>query len=625
MHVFAFKTTYLALSAWGACPLRARALLLVACAMLPAAGTWAQQPRLTVQKIVERGDPAPGGDGLLFEMFGGHDILAGPFSAPPNIDRHGNISFHAFLGDDGEPDLDFGGLRIVYSVIDGVVTPVAVSGDPAPGTTGTFFGLTSAPFLTGQGISFPASIDAPSPSGPFSSGIWSDRFGELELVMIQGDNLPGMPAGFGVGGFGFDCPDGESIIVNVVYDTDVSREGFWRDRTGSMELIAIDGMQAPGMAPGVHFSDMGSFAGGGPFGNWFPNRNGELILMSHLAGPGIDDLNNEGIWAENDQGLQLVVEERAPATDAGPDFTFGSTNGARAFTDSDTIPPHLSDNGAALFGARINNPEYSTWRSIWTNRSGELEFIAKGIKIPVGGDLPQADQAPGFPEGWDFSHFIVGFINDNHTVAVWGFVDNQTFPQSFDDPVELGIWWDAAGQLELVAGEGLPVPVAELAGATFTFVGLVRLQEQSDTLWYSATFEGPLVEPGTDVALFRVDPDGSHHIVLRNGDLVDVGGDGDLRSVGAFTVGGGDHVTDDGERLFEIFFNDLTHGIYTADVFESGPVGDLDGDGVVGIQDFLMLLAAWGPCPPAGACPADLDGDGVVGIADLLALLANWG
>ncbi len=52
---------------------------------------------------------------------------------------------------------------------------------------------------------------------------------------------------------------------------------------------------------------------------------------------------------------------------------------------------------------------------------------------------------------------------------------------------------------------------------------------------------------------------------------------------------------------------------------------DLDGDGVVGILDFLALLSAWGPCPGAGACTADIDGDGSVGILDLLALLSDWG
>ena len=52
--------------------------------------------------------------------------------------------------------------------------------------------------------------------------------------------------------------------------------------------------------------------------------------------------------------------------------------------------------------------------------------------------------------------------------------------------------------------------------------------------------------------------------------------------------------------------------------------GDVNGDGVVGITDFLALLAAWGPCADCDDCPADFDGDCAVGITDLLILLANW-
>ena len=60
--------------------------------------------------------------------------------------------------------------------------------------------------------------------------------------------------------------------------------------------------------------------------------------------------------------------------------------------------------------------------------------------------------------------------------------------------------------------------------------------------------------------------------------------------------------------------------------FDLTILGDLDGDGEVGILDFLALLAAWGPCPgEPDPCPGDLDGDGMVGITDLLILLANWG
>ncbi len=55
--------------------------------------------------------------------------------------------------------------------------------------------------------------------------------------------------------------------------------------------------------------------------------------------------------------------------------------------------------------------------------------------------------------------------------------------------------------------------------------------------------------------------------------------------------------------------------------------GDVDGDGNVGILDFLALLGSWGPCPPPcpPSCPADFDDDCQVGITDLLILLGNWG
>ena len=53
---------------------------------------------------------------------------------------------------------------------------------------------------------------------------------------------------------------------------------------------------------------------------------------------------------------------------------------------------------------------------------------------------------------------------------------------------------------------------------------------------------------------------------------------------------------------------------------------DLDGDGTIGIVDFLKMLSVWGacdaPCPPA--CQGDIDQDCEVGIIDFLLLLAHW-
>ena len=49
---------------------------------------------------------------------------------------------------------------------------------------------------------------------------------------------------------------------------------------------------------------------------------------------------------------------------------------------------------------------------------------------------------------------------------------------------------------------------------------------------------------------------------------------------------------------------------------------DLDGDGTVGVSDFLTLLGAWGTDPGG---PPDFDGDGTVGVSDMLQLLGAWG
>jgi hypothetical protein len=50
--------------------------------------------------------------------------------------------------------------------------------------------------------------------------------------------------------------------------------------------------------------------------------------------------------------------------------------------------------------------------------------------------------------------------------------------------------------------------------------------------------------------------------------------------------------------------------------------GDLDGDGIVGFPDLLIVLSMWGPCP---GCPGDIDGDDIVGFPDLLIVLSTWG
>jgi hypothetical protein len=64
--------------------------------------------------------------------------------------------------------------------------------------------------------------------------------------------------------------------------------------------------------------------------------------------------------------------------------------------------------------------------------------------------------------------------------------------------------------------------------------------------------------------------------------------------------------------------------VQAGDVLTLRDVGDVDGDGTVGINDFLDLLGGWGPCADVCACAADFDGDSEVGITDFLTLLGCW-
>ncbi len=80
--------------------------------------------------------------------------------------------------------------------------------------------------------------------------------------------------------------------------------------------------------------------------------------------------------------------------------------------------------------------------------------------------------------------------------------------------------------------------------------------------------------------------------------------------------------------VFEVTTIDFTgfpNDTFITNQYEDLGVLFLDGDGLVGITDFLALLAVWEFCPPPIGCLTDLDCDGTVRITDLLTLLANWG
>jgi hypothetical protein len=110
-------------------------------------------------------------------------------------------------------------------------------------------------------------------------------------------------------------------------------------------------------------------------------------------------------------------------------------------------------------------------------------------------------------------------------------------------------------------------------------------------------------------------------------DAADLDGDGDTAELVPLDLGGSARFADDP------LSDDSGCGVPAvvdigAHEFRGQPfevrLGDIDGDGSVGILDFLGLLVNWGPCAQE-CCLADLDLDGQVGIADFRLLVGNWG
>jgi hypothetical protein len=76
-----------------------------------------------------------------------------------------------------------------------------------------------------------------------------------------------------------------------------------------------------------------------------------------------------------------------------------------------------------------------------------------------------------------------------------------------------------------------------------------------------------------------------------------------------------------------------TYGISLMDIYTTGALsvlGDINDDGIVNVQDLLLMVAAWGshqnPTPSGNwNAAADLNNDGFVNVGDLQVLIAHWG
>lgn len=467
--------------------------------------------------VALHGQAAPGTQpGEAF--FGSLEV---PLGAAPLIDEKGDVAFHAFLAP--------GNTTGIWAELDGALDLVALRGTQAPGTPPgiVFVGFPPlaprTPARASGRTAFLGSVN----DVLGQSGIWSEGPGELELVARIGDPAPGVTVG---STFRAVSPPRLSpaglIALNALFRRPglaFDEEGLWSDRSGSLEPMVVEGDPAPGTAPGVVFGEGGIFAAGGAFRSWAFNQSSRLVINGNLKGPGIDDFNDEGVWLERPTGgLSLLAREGARAPGLGPRARLGGGNGIDAFGQA--VPLLMSTSGAVLFESRVHGlggtpPGSGT--ALWTNRSGRLKKFVLGSDGLVGS--APADPVPGLP-GRRFLGFRGASINAANQIAFVGLV--QPSLSGFE-----GIWWDRPGTLTPLALQGEQVPGAPAGTAFDRFFGSFRLAADGH-LSFSASLTGGSVDPSNDLALLLADPGGLVHIVVREGDPFDVVGDGsDIRTI----------------------------------------------------------------------------------------------
>jgi hypothetical protein len=329
--------------------------------------------------VAREGTPAPGtSSGVSFWFAGMFPNFKVFFDMSPLLNNAGQTAFTCGLKGSGANSTNNGGL---WSQGSGSLALLARVGNPAAGLpAGVSYdfphwstGLNDAgqtaffSWLSGTGV------DSSS-----DSGMWSGNTGALVPVARAGSPAPDTPAGVNFGTFylpvGFNNAGQIAIQSFLAGDVDSTNdEALWTNVSGSLKLVARRGSQAADAPDGVNFG-MFSLTG-------WPALNdaGRIAFLGGIEGAGVDESNNEGIWAGETDALALVARrgQHAPGTSSGVNY-------------SDLQYPSLNSSGQVAFRGDLAGSGVTSAndKAIWaSDRTGILQIVARS------GD--QLEVAPG--------------------------------------------------------------------------------------------------------------------------------------------------------------------------------------------------------------------------------------
>ncbi len=205
----------------------------------------------------------------------------------------------------------------------------------------------------------------------------------------------------------------------------------------SYRTVALSGDHAPGTSDGVYFSALTT-----PLNHSFLrpaiDAQGNVGFTALLAGSGVNQYNDSGVWSEVNGELTLVARggQHAPGTPGGVNFfEFPS--------DYLPSPPKLAAGRAAfqasLTGDGVNS---SNDEGLWAGAPGDLELVGRA-----------GEAAPGVP-GATFDFVGMLAIDNAGRILLFDRLNGSGITNNNDEI----IWSYEAGSFETVVREGEQAP-----------------------------------------------------------------------------------------------------------------------------------------------------------------------
>lgn len=536
---------------------------------------------------------------------------------------------------------------------------VALTGDPAPGTSDDFVLVFDTDTATIDESGHVAFRDCCG-----SAGLWSEASGSLQPVALVGERAPGVPTeAYFINGQ-FKEPS-TNRFGKIAFDTGLTGpgvdesndEGIWSNRSGSLQLVAQAGQLAPGTVGDVRFD---------VFGAPLISSSGQIIFFASVIGPGVASNNDFGFWSDVNGELTLFARmgDQAPGEPSGVFYTgfrtalanvaahtvyyAGLSDGTSGiWSDRDGTPARLVKNGDPAPGT----PAGTTFRNFGNaaiNTSDEIMFYADLSPIDFGHDsgiwvygedssrlvVRSGDTIPGMPGA------TIGSIPTNSgRNQIINNVGQVAFRAIiFNSPNGSGIFLEDHGSLAIIAREGDPAP-GTLPDVVFEelYASPLVLNDAAQ-IAFIARVEGPSVDDENNDGLWATGPDGVLRLVAREGDVFDVNDDPhieELHTIGSFfraiemlsTFGlehdGRPYVFNaSGELVFGLGFTDDLYGIFVANTQVPTVTGDYDDDGDVDSADYVVWKSSFAS---TSNLDADGNGNGIVDAADYVVWRKNLG